>query len=218
MKKNIPVIIAAISIIVFIVCAFLLFGKHSPENKRSPIIHQDYYFRTDDYAKYNQYVTENKDLLSDQFIHVNTLNDIGDFKRFEHIYNPVPTYIYDLSTEVGNLRFYIMHDRGYEEDIDKGKTFLHRDLLGEDMRSLTQKKKGHIKRNGLYYSYDSDGKLGCIAWIINGTYMEWQAGSLEGTVLSGLLSLDDEEFQESVAVLTEAFGFVPSETPTPTTP
>lgn len=50
MKKNIPVIIAAISIIVFIVCAFLLFGKHSPENKRSPIIHQDYYFRTDDYA------------------------------------------------------------------------------------------------------------------------------------------------------------------------
>ena len=218
MNKTFYIIVAAILVLVCLACIVIFSdfsGLQTPEPTHRICI-QPAKHRIESYEDYLLYVNDNCSTLPDNFIHAGALQIIGGFYAFE--YYDSHTYFYGLSTETGNLWFHIVHDGGSEEDTDKVITFLDRDLLGEDMCSLTQKKSGHIKRNGLYYWYNSDGKLRSIAWIVNGTYMEWQAGSLEGTVLSGLLSLDDEEFQESAAVLTEAFGFVPSETPTPTTP
>ena len=218
MKKSVYFIMGSILLCIAIACVIVfsnLTGNKEPEPTHRICI-EPAKQRIESYEDYLLYVNDNHSTLPDNFIHADALQIIGDFKAFA--YYDSHTYFYGLSAEAGNLWFHIVHDGGSEEDTDKVTTFLDRDLLGEDMSSLTQKKTGHIKRNGLYYWYNSDGKLRSIAWIVNGTYMEWQDGSLDGTVLSGLLSLDDEEFQASVAVLTEAFGFAPSETPSPTTP
>ena len=217
MKETVYIIVAAILVLVCLACIvnFSDFsGLQTPEPTSSKIyIGHEFNTEIRNYEDYLQYVNDKNNSLPDDFIHADALHIIGEFKIFGQ--KSSSNYTYFLSTEVGTLRISIVHD---EETILDGSASLDMAIVGENMRTLTHKKKGIINRNGIFYSYNGSGMLELIGWKVDDISICWQSGSLEGTVLSGLLSLDDEEFQESVAVLTEAFGFVPSETPTPTTP
>ena len=155
----------------------------------------------DNEEDYNAYLEEGDGEIPDYFVTAEELRPFGSFQSMTSDFNYVISYQYDLTAQNGERIRISIRNRAVSKSGISAKGTLDPDLVGADMRTLTEEVYGSIVRQGVQYQY-YEGKLDSISWMTE-DYRFWlsfpegqtQYPALpEDALLSRLVSVSEEDF------------------------